>query len=120
MNLFKAVVGCARSAFTNQGEVCLCTERTYVHESIYDEFLAKLKLETAKWTIGDPRDPKTKIGPLVSQVHYEKVIGCFEKAKSKGFKFKAFPTQIQTKVRSKVDDPKSQSERSLKRTAKRK
>ena len=84
MNLLKAVVGCARSAFTNQGEVCLCTERTYVHESIYDEFLAKLKLETAKWTIGDPRDPKTKIGPLVSQVHYEKVIGCFEKAKSKG------------------------------------
>ena len=82
--LEKAVNGCARSAFTNQGEVCLCTERTYVHESIYDEFLAKLKIETAKWTIGDPRDPKTKVGPLVSQVHYEKVVGCFEKAKSKG------------------------------------
>ena len=107
MNLLKAVVGCARSAFTNQGEVCLCTERTYVHESIYDEFLAKLKLETAKWTIGDPRDPKTKIGPLVSQVHYEKVIGCFEKAKSKGFKFKSYPTQIHQKSGSKGESGRS-------------
>ena len=45
MKTYQAAAGCALSSFTNQGEVCLCTERIYVHESIYDEFLEKFKHE---------------------------------------------------------------------------
>lgn len=65
--------------------MCLCTERTYVHESIYDEFLEKLKMETAKFLIGDPRHAKTRVGALCGRIQYEKVKEYFEYAKEKGF-----------------------------------
>ena len=60
----KAVSECVRSAFTNSGQVCLCTERTFVHESIYDDFVAACIKEAAKWTVGDPRKPGVRLGPL--------------------------------------------------------
>ena len=72
-DLDSAVAGCVRSAFTNQGEVCLCTERTFVHESIFDQFLSKFIDEAKKWKVGPPRDSTTRVGAMVSQVHYNKV-----------------------------------------------
>ncbi|CBY33202.1 unnamed protein product [Oikopleura dioica] len=80
-----AAAGCARSSFTNQGEVCLCTERIYVHESVYDEFMQKFIAEARKFTVGDPRNPATRCGALCGKPHYDKVISYFEYAKEKGF-----------------------------------
>ena len=87
------------SSFTNQGEVCLCTERIYVHESVYDEFMQKFIAEARKFTVGDPRSPATRCGALCGKPHYDKgfilshrqpvfyfsVISYFEYAKEKGF-----------------------------------
>ena len=86
------------SSFTNQGEVCLCTERIYVHESVYDEFMQKFIAEAKKFTVGDPRSPTTRCGALCGKPHYDKgssffpghfktvlVMGYFEYAKEKGY-----------------------------------
>ena len=73
-NFQKAVETIAASAFTNNGEICLCMERVYVQESIFEKFLEKLVEHVKKdWKLGMPDKPDTKIGPLSSRTHYEKV-----------------------------------------------
>ena len=52
-NLEKAVPTLIRAAFLNQGEICLCTSRMYVHENIFDTFLIKFVEETKKLKIGE-------------------------------------------------------------------
>lgn len=68
-----AVAGVARSVFANCGQVCLCTERVYVHRSIFDKFVSALKIEAEKLVLGWPMDPATTMGPLVSHEHRSKV-----------------------------------------------
>ena len=76
-----------RSSFINQGEVCLCGSRIYVERSIYDEFLEKFAARTKELKIGDPFDPETKVGALVSEEHYKKVLSFLEIAKEEGGTF---------------------------------
>lgn len=76
-----------RSSFINQGEVCLCGSRIYIERSIYDEFLEKFVARTKELKVGDPFDPDTKIGALVSEEHYEKVLSYLEIAKEEGGTF---------------------------------
>ena len=84
-DLKKAIPGTIRSSFLNQGEICLCNERIYVQQDIYEEFLTELKRQTEEIIVGDPKDPNTFMGPLVSRQHLEKVKACVETAeKDKG------------------------------------
>ncbi|AXI08117.1 aldehyde dehydrogenase family protein [Oceanobacillus sp. 143] len=76
-----------RSSFINQGEVCLCGSRIYVERSIYDEFLEKFAARAKELKIGDPFDPETKVGALVSEEHYKKVLSFLEIAKEEGGTF---------------------------------
>jgi len=84
-NFDKAVAECVRSAFTNSGQVCLCTERTFVHESIYAAFVAAFIKQTAEWSVGDPREPGIRLGPVVSTQHHAKVTSMLDRAAEKGF-----------------------------------
>lgn len=77
-DLKKAVQGTVRSSFLNQGEICLCGSRIFVQQEIYDEFLEAFKTETEKLLVGDPKDPKTFMGPLVSKEHYDSVVSAIE------------------------------------------
>lgn len=79
-----AVDGTVRSAFTNCGQVCLCTERVYVERPIFDEFVARLKAEAEKLRPGAPSEEGTGIGPLISAQHRDKVVGYFERARAAG------------------------------------
>ena len=54
--------------------------RTFVEESIYDEFVSKFMVEMKKWTLGNPRDPATKVGALVNEIHFNKVVGYLDQA----------------------------------------
>lgn len=63
----------ARAAFTNQGQICLCGSRILVQRPLFDEFLAGLTERAKALRIGDPMDPTTQQGALVSQTHLEKV-----------------------------------------------
>ena len=73
-----------KSSFINQGEVCLCGSRIYVERSAYDEFIEKFVARTKELVVGDPFDPKTKVGALVSKDHYERVLSYIELAKEEG------------------------------------
>jgi len=77
------VVACK---FRNAGQTCVCTNRIYVHESIADEFTARLAQAAKSLRIGDPLDAGTQIGPLVNSDGFEKVREHLEDAISKGAK----------------------------------
>jgi aminomuconate-semialdehyde/2-hydroxymuconate-6-semialdehyde dehydrogenase len=81
-----AVEGSLKGIFTNQGEVCLAGSRLMVERAIYDEFLARLVDGAAEWTVGNPLDEGTKMGPLVSEEHLEKVLSYIELAQDEGAK----------------------------------
>lgn len=72
-NLDLAIARSLRSSFLNQGEICLCGSRIYVQKGIYDRFLEEFVQKTRELKVGDPKDPSTFMGPLVSREHLAKV-----------------------------------------------
>ncbi len=70
--------------FYTQGEVCTHGTRVFVHEGIYDDFIAQLKARTELLVVGDPLDENTQIGALISKDHESKVLGAIEAAKASG------------------------------------
>jgi aminomuconate-semialdehyde/2-hydroxymuconate-6-semialdehyde dehydrogenase len=83
-DLDEAIDGTVRSVFSNCGQVCLCSERVYVHESIFDEFVARLKQRAEALRMARPDDEQTEIGPLVSRAHRDKVLSYYELAREEG------------------------------------
>ena len=79
-----AVDTVTRSCFENCGQVCLGTERVYVQRPIFDKFVAALKAKAEAMKPGRPFDKDTKIGPLVSKEHQNKVLSYYKKAKDEG------------------------------------
>lgn len=67
-----------------QGEVCVGGSRLLLQEDIYDEFLERLTKKFKALRVGDPTDPATQIGPLVSQTQMEKVLDYIESGKAEG------------------------------------
>lgn len=83
-NLDDAVSGALLANFYSAGEVCSNGTRVFVHKSVRDDFLARLKTRVEKMVVGDPRDPRTQVGALISQDHMEKVLGYIERGKAEG------------------------------------
>lgn len=72
-NFEKCVTTSVRSAFANQGEICLCTSRLFVHVDIFDKFCKRYVELVREMKVGPPGNEDTKIGALVSKEHLEKV-----------------------------------------------
>ncbi|MFT4704559.1 MAG: aminomuconate-semialdehyde/2-hydroxymuconate-6-semialdehyde dehydrogenase [Bradymonadia bacterium] len=83
-DLDAAVAGTLRSAFSNCGQVCLCSERVYVHRSIFEAFVERLAAQTKEMKIGSPLDPATAMGPLISGQQRDKVQTYLERAVADG------------------------------------
>jgi aminomuconate-semialdehyde/2-hydroxymuconate-6-semialdehyde dehydrogenase len=83
-NLDEAIETTVRSSFVNQGEVCLCGSRIYVEEPIYDLFVERLVDRARSLRVGDPFDPETDMGALISAEHRERVQGFVERAVDDG------------------------------------
>jgi aldehyde dehydrogenase len=81
--LDKAIEGFTMFAL-NQGEVCTCPSRALVHESIYDEFLARALARVEAIKGGDPLDPATMIGAQASQNQLNKILGYIDVGKDEG------------------------------------
>ncbi|NWC09258.1 2-hydroxymuconic semialdehyde dehydrogenase [Pseudomonas agarici] len=79
-----AIAGVLRSSFTNSGQVCLCSERVYVHRSIFDEFVSRLKVETERLVVGYPDQDGVSMGPLISHGHRDKVLSYYRLAVEEG------------------------------------
>lgn len=86
-DLDEAVETTIKSSFINQGQVCFCGSRIYVEASAYDAFVEKLAKKTRELKVGDPFDPETYIGALVSEEHYLKVSSYLDIAKEEGGTF---------------------------------
>ncbi|QAV27708.1 5-carboxymethyl-2-hydroxymuconate semialdehyde dehydrogenase [Neobacillus thermocopriae] len=83
-NLDEVIETTLKSSFINQGEVCLCGSRIYVERPVYEEFLQKFVEKTKELVVGDPFDPSTKVGALIGEEHYQRVMGYIQLALEEG------------------------------------
>jgi betaine-aldehyde dehydrogenase len=81
-----AVSGALLGNFYSAGEVCSNGTRVFVHRKVKDQFLAELKARAERMVIGDPLDPATHVGALISTDHMEKVLSYIERGKAEGAK----------------------------------
>src|SRR5208282_2621417 len=70
--------------FENQGQICLCGSRIFVESSIYPAFVEQFVAETCKVKVGDPQEPATDQGALISKSHFEKVLSYLRLAREEG------------------------------------
>ncbi|KAL8558784.1 hypothetical protein ACOMHN_043727 [Nucella lapillus] len=75
---------CIRSSFLNQGEICLCTSRIYVHREIYHTFLEKFLDKALNLQVGDPSEEANFMGAVVSGAHLNKIQNAVELARREG------------------------------------
>ncbi|MEQ8965924.1 MAG: betaine-aldehyde dehydrogenase [Azospirillaceae bacterium] len=83
-DLENAVAAALMGNFYTQGEICTNGTRVFVAEGLKDAFLARLVERTEKLVIGDPMDPATHVGALISAAHMQKVLGYIEAGKAEG------------------------------------
>ncbi len=73
-----------RSAFQNSGQICLCGSRVLIERSVYAEVRDALVQRALALRVGDPMDSDTRMGPLVSQAHFDKVLAALQRARDEG------------------------------------
>jgi aminomuconate-semialdehyde/2-hydroxymuconate-6-semialdehyde dehydrogenase len=83
-DLEEAVRTGIRAAFENQGQICLCGSRILVEQSIYPEFVQRFLEGTRALKVGDPLDPATDLGALISAEHRDRVLSYIALARSEG------------------------------------
>jgi len=79
-----AVKGAINGIFYGKGEVCNAGSRLFVETKIQDEFMGKLVERAKKLRPGDPMDPKTRLGAIVSEKQMKHVLGYIEAGKKEG------------------------------------
>jgi len=80
----QAVDGALFGAFANQGEVCSAGSRLLVERPIYDELVDALQQKIDRIVLGDPMKRETKMGPLVTVEHTDKVLRYIEEGRREG------------------------------------
>jgi aminomuconate-semialdehyde/2-hydroxymuconate-6-semialdehyde dehydrogenase len=73
-----------RSAFRNQGQICLCGSRILIQRGLYARFRDAFVERTRALRVGDPADPGTDLGAIVSEAHLEKVLEHIRIAQEEG------------------------------------
>ena len=81
-----ALESCVVSKFRNAGQTCICANRIYVQQSIYDIFSEKMARRVASMKIGNGFEPGVEIGPLFNEAAYNKVREHVDDAPAKGGK----------------------------------
>jgi len=92
--LDNAVSGALLGNFYSAGEVCSNGTRVFVHRSIRAEFVARLRARTARLRVGDPLDPETQVGALISAEHLEKVLGFIARGRAQGARLLTDGTRV--------------------------
>ncbi len=85
-DLDAAVVGAMASKYRNTGQTCVCANRFFVQDGVYDAFAEKFAAAVRALKVGDGLKGDTDQGPLIDQPALEKVEGLVEEAKAKGAK----------------------------------
>ena len=79
-----AVRGAANGIFFNHGQCCNAGSRLYVQSSAFDEVVAGVAEQAKNITVGDGLDPKSQMGPLISDEQFAKVLGYLESGREAG------------------------------------
>ncbi len=85
-DLDEAVNTSALAVFGNAGQDCCARSRAFVQQGVHDAFLAKFVARTKTLKVGDPMDPETEVGPLISPGQRERVVGYIRVGQSEGAK----------------------------------
>ncbi|HVG26009.1 MAG TPA: NAD-dependent succinate-semialdehyde dehydrogenase [Acidobacteriaceae bacterium] len=83
-DLDKAVAGAMLSKFRNAGQTCVCANRIFVQDAVYDAFASKLREAVNKLTVGNGLDDGITIGPLINQAAVDKVRAHIDDALQRG------------------------------------
>ena len=83
-SLENAVSGALLGNFYSAGEVCSNGTRVFVHRSLHAAFVERLRARVAAMRVGDPLDPATQVGALISEAHLEKVLGFIARGRAQG------------------------------------
>lgn len=92
-DLDKAVAGAMFGIFVNAGQVCTAGSRLLIQQGIYDTFMERFVRAAEAIQIGDPLDPKTQMGPLVSSQHLDRVMAFIHQARKDGAQLRTGGTQ---------------------------
>jgi len=93
-NLEKAVSVALMANFYTQGEVCTNGTRVFVQNGVHEEFVRKCVERIKKMRIGNPLNPETNIGALISSPHLKKVLTAIEEGKREGAILKVGGNQL--------------------------
>jgi betaine-aldehyde dehydrogenase len=83
-DLEAAAEGAVVGAYANCGQDCTAATRLYVHESVREDLLERLLAKVDRLTVGDPMDPATDLGPLISTAQRDRVHAFVERAVADG------------------------------------
>lgn len=83
-DLDKAVAGAAMGVYNNTGQICFAGTRIFVQRSIQEQFIERMAAFSKTLKVGDPMDPSTRLGPLISQRQLDRVLGYVEKGTQEG------------------------------------
>jgi acyl-CoA reductase-like NAD-dependent aldehyde dehydrogenase len=83
-DLDEAVAAAKFGAFMHQGQICMSTERIVAERSVAGDVASRLGEKASALKVGDPRDPSTEIGPMVTAESLERVAGLVDDARSHG------------------------------------
>ncbi|MGX9351130.1 aldehyde dehydrogenase [Shimia sp. W99] len=79
-NLDRVAQHVVNGAFWNMGENCSASSRLIVHRDVKSDLLVRIESHMRHWNVGDPLDPETRVGALVSRAHFDKVSGYLAEA----------------------------------------
>ena len=100
-DLDQAVSAAMTANFYTQGQICTNGTRVFVQEDIHDDFMRRLIERTRKIRIGDPMDPETQMGSLISQKHLNVVLGYIEAGNAEGAKLVSGGERVHSRTLSK-------------------
>lgn len=80
----EAAAFAVRNSLINSGQVCVSTERVFVHADLEAEFVARVQEEVAKLRVGDPRAEDTDLGPMANAAQRQLVLDQIEDARARG------------------------------------
>lgn len=73
-----------RSSFQNAGQICLCGSRILVEQAFYEEFVQNFVVRAQALLPGDPADAQTRLGAVVSEAHFQKILNAIQTAREEG------------------------------------
>ncbi|WP_144159551.1 aldehyde dehydrogenase [Paraburkholderia sp. BCC1885] len=84
----------AGAAFWNMGQNCTCGSRILVQSSIKDQFVERLKKAAKSWSVGEPTNPETRLGPLIEASALKRVLSAIDEARKDGARVVAGGNQV--------------------------